>query len=62
MYDKDKYRKGWRYSARATGLDGADRRGDTRSTEFMDGYTDYAQGLQKWHRQHCPDRYGHQHC
>jgi hypothetical protein len=56
---RDEYQRGWRSTC---DLDYADRRGYTASAAWMDGRTDAAQGLAKWHRRDCPDRFGHQHC
>lgn len=56
---RDQYNRGWR----STGdLDAADRRGWSKVDAWMDGYTDAAQGLPKWHRRDCPDRMGHERC
>jgi hypothetical protein len=58
-YDKDNYRKGWRFSG---DLDSADRKGYTRSDAFMDGYMDQADRLPMWHRATCSEQHGHMDC
>jgi hypothetical protein len=50
-YDEAAYTRGWKSTC---DLDTADRKGYTRSTEWMDGRTDAGQGLPKWHRRDCP--------
>ena len=57
-YRKD-YERGWRSSC---DLDYADRHGWGANSAWMDGRTDAAQGLPKWHRRDCPDKMGHARC
>jgi len=55
----DRYNAGWRYSARGSSLDAADRKGLSRSEGFMDGYLDQATGRAKWHYRDCADHTGY---
>ena len=57
-YRRD-YERGWKSRG---SLDAADRNGNSANDAWMDGRSDMAQGLPKWHRRDCPDTMGHNGC